>query len=399
MCEMKLITKTILILNLAVLCVACNGDANVDASQGVDMEARLSSLSLSVGTLDPEFNLTTINYSATVPNDTESVTVSATTSDVNDSFTINGRNIDTVALAEGDNTISVEVESEDGLTGRVYTIVVTRLSVAQQAYSDLSMDDAINLFGLTIKLSGDGATLAVGDVDDNSVSVLMRGSAGVWQHQAYVTPNLADADDLFGLSVALSNDGNTLAVGAVDEDSSATGVNGNQMDNSAPRAGAVYVFSRDDARVWTQQAYLKASNTDANDLFGLSTALSDDGNTLAVGAVDEDSAANSVNGDQANNSSRSAGAVYVFARDSGNTWTQQAYVKGSNTGADAAFGWQVFLSSDGNRLAVYSFDENSLAAGDQAIQPVDSVGSAYVFSRDSSGVWMEQSYVYALTGE
>lgn len=34
---------------------------------------------------------------------------------------------------------------------------------------------------------------------------------------------------------------------------------------------------------WSQQAYVKASNTEANDLFGMSLSLSADGNTLAVG--------------------------------------------------------------------------------------------------------------------
>ena len=50
--------------------------------------------------------------------------------------------------------------------------------------------------------------------------------------------------DQFGFSVALSGDGNTLAVGATTEDSAATGINGNQADDSAQSAGAVYVFSR-----------------------------------------------------------------------------------------------------------------------------------------------------------
>ena len=65
------------------------------------------------------------------------------------------------------------------------------------------------------------------------------------------------------------------------EASNATGVNGDQTDNSAPEAGAVYVFTRT-AGVWTQQAYLKASNTDAGDHFGVTVALKDD--TLAVAA-------------------------------------------------------------------------------------------------------------------
>jgi hypothetical protein len=51
-------------------------------------------------------------------------------------------------------------------------------------------------------------------------------------------------------------------VGALAEDSSATGVNGNQTDNSTAWSGAAYVFVRD-GTTWTQQAYLKASNTGA----------------------------------------------------------------------------------------------------------------------------------------
>jgi hypothetical protein len=52
------------------------------------------------------------------------------------------------------------------------------------------------------------------------------------------------------------------------------------------------VFTRSGA-TWTQQAYVKASNTDAGDQFGISVALSGDGNTLAVGASLEASAARS----------------------------------------------------------------------------------------------------------
>jgi hypothetical protein len=113
--------------------------------------------------------------------------------------------------------------------------------------------------------------------------------------------------------LALSGDGNTLAVGADREDSAAIGVNGDQADNNARFAGAVYVFARDTGGVWTQQAYVKSSNTDAGeDFFGQSMALSGDGNTLAVGAFGERSAATGVNGDQADNSASVAGAVYVF---------------------------------------------------------------------------------------
>ena len=81
--------------------------------------------------------------------------------------------------------------------------------------------------------------------------------------------------------------------------------------NLAPSAGAVYVFRRMGS-LWGQQAYIKASNTDADDFFGDEVSLSADGNTLAVGARNETSGATGINGDQADNSVDIAGAVYLY---------------------------------------------------------------------------------------
>jgi hypothetical protein len=100
-----------------------------------------------------------------------------------------------------------------------------------------------------------------------------------------------------------------LAVGAGNEDSAATGVGGDEAENSASDAGAVYLFARS-GTTWSQQVYIKASNTDAFDRFAGSVAL--DGDTLAVGAGQEDSAATGVDDDETDNSAGDAGAVYVF---------------------------------------------------------------------------------------
>jgi hypothetical protein len=135
-------------------------------------------------------------------------------------------------------------------------------------------------------------------------------SGSTWSQQAYVKASNTGADDSFGYSVALSADGNTLAVGATGEDSNAIGIGGDQTNNSAGQSGAVYVFSRSGS-TWSQQAYVKASNTGADDGFGYSVALSADGNTLAVGATGEESNATGIGGDQTNNSA-SAGAVYLY---------------------------------------------------------------------------------------
>ena len=69
-----------------------------------------------------------------------------------------------------------------------------------------------------------------------SVSGTLDGAIG------YVKASNTDGGDLFGWSVALSANGDTLAVGARWEDSNATGVGGNPNDNSARNAGAVYLY-------------------------------------------------------------------------------------------------------------------------------------------------------------
>ena len=128
----------------------------------------------------------------------------------------------------------------------------------------------------------------------------------------YFKASNTESDDRFGMSVALSGDGNILAVGAQLEGSSATGINNDPDNNNAIDAGAAYLFVRNSSGDWRQQAYIKAGNTDRHDRFGWSLSLSADAQTLAVGAFVEDSAATGINGDQADNSTENAGAVYLY---------------------------------------------------------------------------------------
>ena len=280
-------------------------------------------------------------------------------------------------------------------------------------YAKASNLDADDYFGYSVSLSSDGNTLAVGAIgegsnatgidrdQDNSapnagaVYVFSR-SGTIWTQQAYLKARRPDADDWFGYSVSLSRDGNTLAVGAYKEDSDVKVIDGNENNNSAADAGAVYVFSRSET-TWTQQAYVKASNTDAGDHFGSSVSLSSDGNTLAVGARGEASKAKGIiDGDEDNNEASNAGAVYVFSR-SETTWTKQAYVKARNTDASDEFGFRVSLSSDGNTLAVSAIFEGSNATGidgDEEDNEATYAGAVYVFSR-SETTWTQQAYVKA----
>jgi len=237
----------------------------------------------------------------------------------------------------------------------------------------------------TMQLSGTQLSLVIDDLGA-SYPVTIDPS---FQQQAYVKASNTSSYDKFGSSVAIS--GNTLVIGAWEEDSNATGINGDQGNNAALSAGAVYVFVRTGS-TWSQQAYLKASNTAEQDSFGWSVAIS--GDTLAVGAYLEDSKATGINGDQADNAFFNAGAVYVFQR-SGTEWTQQAYLKPSNTGGGDQFGTAMAISGD--TLVVSSPLESSKATGvngDGADNSVVQSGAVYVFTR-SGTTWSQQAYVKA----
>jgi len=268
-------------------------------------------------------------------------------------------------------------------------------------------------FGMAVAISADGSTLAVGAPMEDSAATGIDGDQGdssapsagavyvyawggdAWVRQTYVKASNTGEGDMFGASVALSADGSTLAVGALAESSAARGIGGDQSDNSASLAGAVYVFARQGA-TWHQEAYIKASNADATDQFGASVALSANGATLAVGAIGESSAATGVAGSESDNSASFAGAVYVLGRTGAN-WQQLAYIKASNTGAGDCFGTSVALSGDGSTLAVSAAVEDSAARGingNAADNSAASSGAAYVFTSDGTG-WRQDAYVKA----
>ena len=275
-----------------------------------------------------------------------------------------------------------------------------------EAYIKSSKPANNSNFGFSVALSGD--TLAVGvlretgSTADSGVVYIFTRKGNVWSRQDRIEASNGDSGDWFGRSLALSGD--TLAVGAILEDSNAVGINptgttgsGTQADNTASSSGAVYVFKRS-GTAWSQQAYIKASNTDAGDRFGIAVALS--GDTLAVGAWGEDSNATGINptgttgsGTQADNTASNSGAVYVFKR-SGTAWVQQAYIKASNTGPGDRFGTAVALS--GNTLAVGAVNEDSSrhSYGDQADNSMPDSGAVYVFTRSGS-TWNQQQYLKA----
>ncbi len=221
------------------------------------------------------------------------------------------------------------------------------------------------------------------------------GSATQIFQEAYVKSSNADDDDEFASQLAFDCATQTLAVNSIEEASAATGVNGDQFDNSAAGAGAVYILRfNPETRAWFQEAYIKASNTEATDNFGTAVAL--DGDTLAVSAPQEDSNAVGINGDQTNNAALQSGAVYVFRRGSDDVWRQEAYIKASNAEAGDRFGFAIDLEDD--VLVVTTRNEASAATGvggNQSDNSAANAGAAYVFRRSDIGGWSQEAYIKA----
>ncbi len=148
------------------------------------------------------------------------------------------------------------------------------------------------------------------EFEDTGLAYVFVRNGTTWSQQALLKASNTDGADAFGATVAVSGD--TVVVGAPFEASKATGVNGDETDNSAFSAGAAYIFVRN-GTTWSQQAYLKASNTDPGDNFGSFATIS--GDTVTVGAARENSNATGINGDQNDNSAGQAGATYIFVRN------------------------------------------------------------------------------------
>jgi hypothetical protein len=288
--------------------------------------------------------------------------------------------------------------------GAVYVFTRAGSTWSQQAYvkaSNTGEKSDGDQFGYSLALSGDGNTLATGAISERSAATGINGNqadktadgagavyvftrAGTaWSQQAYVKPwNTTVRGGLFGYSVGLSGNGDTLAVGAYDEERG---------------KGAAYIFVRKGSD-WSQQIRLMASNAEGGDSLGCSIAISDDGNTMVAGAFDEDSLLRGIQppteGSNDAASDVSTGAAYVFVRN-GTAWTQQAFIKATNTRLNDQFAWALSLSRDGNTLAVGSHLEDSGASGlngNQEDATAEDSGAAYIYTRTGT-TWAPAAYV------
>jgi hypothetical protein len=239
----------------------------------------LSSLYLDVGYLSPVFNPHRTSYVAVLPAGTLQVTLTADSQAAPVFFTIDGvqgstRTIDITASAQ-----RVEVKVTSTLTRKSRTVTV-QLETASTTLSQV----------------------------------------------AWLKPSQTRAGMGFGKAVAVSGDGQTIAVGAPFD------------EGAGPRSGRVFVF-RKGATGWAQEAVLTASNQAAYDSFGYAVALSADGSTLLVGAPGADASA----------TERDTGAGDVFRR-TGSTWAEEAVLTTASAPGDG-LGWSVAVGRRAARCA------------------------------------------------
>jgi FG-GAP repeat len=204
-------------------------------------------------------------------------------------------------------------QGNDLVTGSGAAYIFTRKSAiwVPQAYLKASNTGAGDQFGRAVGISG--TTVIIGAPGEASSARQVNGNQGnngavkagaayvfaptqlKWRQQAYLKSSKSSAGDLFGFSVAVSND--TAVVGAMGE------------NGGGKSAGAAYVFTRSKSG-WNSQSALRASRRGAGDRLGFSVSVS--GETVVCGALGESSDARTINGDNSNNRAKNAGASYVF---------------------------------------------------------------------------------------
>ena len=201
-----------------------------------------------------------------------------------------------VSLSDNGNTALVTAPFEDTQytdTGCAYIFTRSGTTWSQQALIQSDDNVANKPFGYSSSISGDGDTAIVSHhkettsgTDSGSAYVFTR-SGTSWTQEAEIQSSDIQEGDYYGWSVSISNSGDFAAVGAPTEDATAS------------NAGSVYIFSRSGTS-WTQENKVQASDASSEDQFGHSVSISNDGATVIVGALGEDTTATN------------AGSAYIF---------------------------------------------------------------------------------------
>lgn len=128
----------------------------IAAGASTSTNANLSSLSVSEGALEPEFNPDTTEYTMNVGADINSINISAVAAEANSSVEISGSE----NLVEGENKVNINVKAADGSTSKSYTITVMK-AVTSESQASTESETEKSLAEITVS----SKTIHVIDLD------------------------------------------------------------------------------------------------------------------------------------------------------------------------------------------------------------------------------------------
>ena len=280
--------------------------------------------------------------------------------------------------ATGVNDYANKDDNSNLACGATYVFVKKNGLWEEQAYLKPFSSQNVVHFGTAVAI--DNETIVVGASGENDyqgAAYVFYRSNNQWFEQAYLSALNGDQHDFFGISVSICSD--LIAIGAIGESSSATEINVHSNNNEANDSGAVYIFLKNGSN-WTQEAYLKPSNSISGNHFGDSLTLLE--NNLLVGAPYEGSKATGINGEKNNQQSTASGAAYLFSRING-TWIERDYFKATNNDPYDEFGRSLTFDSI-DQLIIGSYCESSNASsinGDQNNNGAESSGAVYIYEK------------------
>lgn len=312
----------------------------------------------------------------------------------------------TLTELEAIGNFSFRLCANDSIGG-VSSGVLTTATIGWKLESYLKAPNAeiADVFGTSLALSDQTLVVGATGEDGNNNSFSNSGAAYVyryldnqWVFDGYLkAPNVGSLD-AFGISVGVS--GNTVVVGAPNEDNSQTTItHGSSISEifTSSNSGAAYVFVREEEG-WIPQAYLRAPNQGAEDQFGGSVAVS--GDRIVVGASRESSSETTIsNGTSITETGVNAnsGAAYVFKRTTG-VWELEAYLKASNAGQLDLFGSAVTLFGDTIVVGAHQEDnaQTTITDGTEVTESElkGNSGAVYVF-RNENSQWIQEAYLKA----
>ena len=256
----------------------------------------------------------------------------------------------TFTIAKGTMCEKILLEKTDDYNGLTQEIIgdinfMAGWNEKQQLFA--SDGDLLDNFGYCVDIDGDYAI--VSSFADNAYAgsaYIFNYDGSNWNEQQKITASDAESNDRFGRV-------------SIDEDYALVGAYGDSLNS-----GSAYVFKRS-GTIWTEQQKLIASDSTADDYFGISTDIDED--YAVVGAYYK----NNQQGD-----------VYVFKR-SGSSWSQQQKL----TASDGSFGdhFGICVSIDGDYILIG-------AEGDD-----NEKGAAYIFKLSGSS-WTQEAKLVALDG-